>query len=269
MGKKEPTQIPRQKAAELRAQAEAESKRRERLTRFAGGGIVGLIVVGIIGAAIIVPRMSGDASNAGGVVGPDASAPAPRGTLGPDSPYPYAVPVGTASADAPVLELWEDFQCPGCGALEAANGKGMQELANTGKVQLLYRPTTFLDRNLGSTSSQDATAAWGCAIDADKTLAYHDQIFANQPTREGEGWTQEQLLSFGRAAGIEGPAYDTFAACVSDGTYKAWAANSTEQFYADGITGTPSGILNGVAMDNAQLADQEALTRLVEAAATQ
>ena len=42
------------------------------------------------------------------------------------------------------------------------------------------------------------------------------------PQREGDGYTDEELLQFGRDAGIEGDAYATFETCVQDRTYEGW-----------------------------------------------
>jgi protein-disulfide isomerase len=177
------------------------------------------------------------------------------------------VPYGDAPDTAPVLQLWEDFQCPACASLEQLNGAGIESLATSGQVQLIYRPTGFLDNNLGTEYSARAINAWGCAIDAGKTAEYHNILFANHPEPEGSGWTQEQFLGFGEQVGITGADYDTFSQCVTDGRYLPWAANSTAAFYDAQVPGTPTGVLNGTALTGAQLADQAELERLVAEAA--
>lgn len=261
----------RDKAAAAREAANADERRRERMVRIVGAITVVVVVVGIIGVALVARNAS--STEATDVPVADPSAAAPAGTFASDHPQAYGVPYGTAAADAPVLEIWEDLQCPACAAVEAANGAGINSLAEEGKVQLVWRPATFLDRvNLGfdpgvQNSSTRAAAAWGCAIDAGKTAEYHDLVFASQPETEGEGFTDEQLSSFGEQIGLSGAELDTYTACVADGTYLGWAANSGAAFSASGIPGTPFASLDGVEIPTETLVDQAALEALVDQAA--
>lgn len=258
----------RERAAAARNAAQASEKRRERTVRIIGAVTVLAVVVGIIAIAVIA-RNSSDAANQVTRVEPDPNAPLPEGVLGADSEWAFGVPYGTAAETAPVLELWEDFQCPACGSLEAINGAGIQTLATDGKVRLVWRPTAFLDNNLGNTSSAEAIAAWGCAIDAGKTAEYHDVIYANQPTTEGAGYTEEQLLGFAEESGISGVPLEEFNTCVTSGRYLGWAVNSTQAFYDAQIQGTPAGFLNGEQLDGAQLADQAGLEQRIADATKQ
>lgn len=256
----------RERAAQARGEAQASEKRRERIVRIVGGATVVAVMAAIIGVAVYASSnsSSSDASGqTGAIVDPDPSAASPAGVLPADSPTPFGVPYGTGSADVPVLEVWEDFQCPACGALELANGAGIEQLAEEGKVQLIYRPTAFLDANLGNDSSHRAIAAWGCAIDAGKIKEYRNTVFSNQPVEEGVGYTEEQLLSFGSDSGIAGADLTTFSQCVTDGTYLAWAANTNQEFGTSQIGGTPSGFLDGEPVETATLADPIALAELV------
>jgi protein-disulfide isomerase len=256
----------RDRAAAARQEANAGERRRERMVRIIGAVTVVAVVFGIIGVALIA-RNSSDTS-ATSVPSADPNAPLPDTVLPADDERAFGVPYyGTATADAPVLEIWEDFQCPACGAVEKANGTGIESLAESGKARLVWRPTTFLDRNLGNDASARATAAWGCAIDAGKAKEYHNAIFANQPEKEGDGYTNEQLLSFAGDAGITGADLDTFTKCVADTTYLGWAANSTDVFYTSNIQGTPLAKLNGVEIPTEILVDQAALEKLVDQAA--
>jgi len=191
----------------------------------------------------------------------------PKTALPADDANAFGVPHGTGTADVPTLVIWEDFQCPACDAVEKANGTGITQLAEEGKVNLIWRPTTFLDRNLGNDSSERATAAWGCAIDAGKAKEYHSTVFNNQP-EEGVGYTDETLIKFATDAGITGGALDTFTKCYNDRKYLPWAANSAAIFYADGVQGTPFATLNGVEVPSATLADKTLLDNLVAEATT-
>ncbi len=256
----------RERAAEARGAAQASEKRRERMVRIIGGATVVVVMAAIIGVAVYASSSSPSSDASGttnGIVDPDPAAALPAGVFAADSQTPFGVPYGTGSADVPVLELWEDFQCPACGALEVANGVGIVQLAEEGKVQLIYRPTAFLDANLGNDSSHRAIAAWGCAIDLGKTKEYHNAVYAGQPTEEGVGYTDEQLLSFASQSGVADADLTTFSQCLTEGTYLAWAANTNQEFATSQIGGTPSGFLDGEAVATAILADPLALTDLV------
>ncbi len=255
----------RDRAAAARSEAEAAERRRERMVRIVGGVTVAVVVLGIIGVAVVA-RNSQSADPIASVTA-DPSAPSPTGVLAADDEYAFGVPHGTATPDQPVLAIWEDFQCPACGSVEMANGDGIAGLAESGGVQLVWRPTAFLDSNLGNDASLRAISAWGCAIDAGKSREYHDIVYANQPATEGDGWTNEQLAAFGTQAGIEGEALDTFNQCFADGTYRGWAANSTQEFYDSNVPGTPFATLNGVEIPTEVLVDQAALEKLVDEAA--
>lgn len=263
---------PKQLAAQARAEAEAAERRRERLVRIVGGIAVLVVVVGLLAVGFLAGRDKGDDTAATPAPTPDASAPMPRDVQ--SSTYGWAYGTGwTAANEAklPTLELWEDFQCPGCKALEEAVGPQIAQLGSTGVVKLLYRPATFLDANPGlkiPNSSARATAAWGCAIDAGKGLEYHSTIFANQPT-EGDGYSDESLVAFASDAGISGDALTTFTTCFDNGTYLPWSANSNQAFQDAGVGGTPTGYLNGVELNGSDLADIEGLKQKIAAATAQ
>lgn len=256
----------REKAAAARAAANAGEKRRERTVRIVGAVTVVVVVAGIIGVAVWA--RSADPSNQPvATVEPDPSAPVPSGVLPAGDAHEYGVPYGSGADQVPVLEIWEDFQCPACGAVEAANGAGIAQLAEEGKVRLIWRATTFLDRNLGNDASNRAVAAWGCAIDAGKAREYHDLVYANQPTEEGSGWTNEALIALGEQAGISGTGLEAFTTCVNDGTYRVWGANSTQVFYDSDIQGTPHAKLDGEVLATEILADPAKLSEAVAQAA--
>ena len=253
----------RASAAAARAAAVGGDKKRERVMRIVGAAVVLVVVIGIILIAVVAKNSSKTP-----VVTPtgDPNAAIPTSVFAGSSKYAFGVPFGTGSANVPVLEIWEDFQCPSCEAVEKANGAGIEELAAAGKVQLIWRPTTFLDKNLANDSSARATAAWGCAIDQGKSREYHNAVYANPPSSEGVGFTNDVLLSFASDAGIEGANMDKFKTCFEAQKYLSWAANSTDAFYKSGAQGTPYGVLNGKPLDNATLADKAKLDAAVAAA---
>ena len=250
----------RQKAAAARSVAEAGEKRRERTVRIVGAVVVLVVVVAIIAIAVFA-KNAGSSSSDG--TQPDAGAAIPATVLPAGDDHEFGVPVGTAGAGVPVLQIWEDFQCPACAAVEKANGSTIEQLAKEGKVQLIWRPTTFLDKNLNNDSSERAVAAWGCAIDGGKAVEFHNVVYANQPANEGDGFTDAALLGFGEQAGLSGDALTAFQKCVTDGTYRTWGANSTNSFYQAGIPGTPTALLNGKEITTDVLADPAKLAQAI------
>jgi len=258
----------RAKAAQARTDAQAGEKRRERTMRIVGAVVVVIVVLGIIGIAVVAKNGSSNGANPTPTATADPNAPLPAGVLAGSDTYAYGVPFNDA-ANVPVLEIWEDFQCPSCQALEAANGKGIEQLAAEGKVKLIWRPTTFLDGNLKNDSSVRATGAWGCAIDAGKAAEYHNAIYANPPAKEGDGYTDAQLLSFAQTAGITGAELDTFTSCMNAGTYQPWAQNSYQVFVDSNIPGTPMAKLNGTELDVTTVADPAKLAQAVADATKQ
>jgi protein-disulfide isomerase len=255
---KESKKTTREKAQAAREAAEAEQRRRDRRIRIIGAVVLIAIVGGIIAAAVVFRPKPADP---GSIV---ADAKIPTGALPSDNTNAFGVPYKT-SANKPVLAIWEDFQCPICGNFEKTMGATVTKLADDGKVTVIHRPTTFLDQAHpeSNSASARATAAWGCAIDAGKGEAYHNQLFANQPTVEGTGWTDQQLMDFGTAVGITGDAAATFQKCYTDKTYTQWTTNSYLTFINDGVAGTPTAYLNGKEVPSATLTDPAALTALI------
>ena len=237
-----------------RAAEQAAQRRRERMIRVGAAVAVVLVVLGVV---LFMATRGGDEAP------DDAALPTGVDTAG------GGVPVGTA--EAAVLELYEDFQCPICKTFEDALGSTLADLVSAGTARILYYPLSFLDRQLGNDSSLRAANAAGCAQDAGAFAAYHDTVFTNQPEREGDGYTDEELLQFGRDAGIEGDAYATFETCVQDRTYEGWVQQVQQVANDRPVTGTPTLFLDGELVDTSELItgesfDPEKLRALIEGA---
>lgn len=245
----------REKAAAARAAAEASEKRRERAIRI--GLIAGVVVIVgvIIGATLWSTRdKGGDSAN--------ANAKLPAGVSSPE----YGAPVGLV--DKPVLDVYEDFQCPACAQFEAAFGGTIDELVAAGKVKVVYHPMNFLDAKLGNDASTRATSAFGCAVDGGVALKYHNLVFANQPQQEGVGYTDDLLKSLGSQAGLSGPALDTFNSCVDAQTYTEWPSLSNEAASKRGVQSTPTLYLDGTELKLAEITSPEDFKAKIESAAS-
>lgn len=249
----------KEKAAAARAKAEASEKRRQRIINISIGAVVAIVVVALVGGAWISSRDSTDEA--------DAEAKVPTGVLPASSDYAYGVEIAADAPGKPVLEVWADFQCPACAQFEALFSETIEKMANDEDARVIWRSTSFLDNGFPGDHSKRAAAAWGCAIDAGKKTEYHDLIFANQPETEGVGWTDDQLLQFGRDAGIQDDKFGAFETCVADHVYIKWANNGTAESYANQVPGTPTLYLNGEELQGEDRATPEALEKAVANAA--
>ncbi len=257
----------RNAAAAARAEAKAAEQARERKVRIIGGLVVLLVMGGLLAIPLIAGKNKGPDTN--------ASAAVPLGV----TKDTYGVKVGSAwtapNADKiPLLQIWEDFQCPACAQLEVNSGAAINKLVDAGSVRLELRPTIFLDDKLrgqnvtagNPDSSKAATMAFGCAVDAGKGKDFHSGVFANQPPTEGQGFSTALLTQLAQKTGITGADLTTFSDCLSNRKYEGWVNNSFDRFSKEGVTSTPSGILNGKELTGEQLFNPDELTKLVLAA---
>ena len=144
------------------------------------------------------------------------------------------------------MQIWEDPQCPACAVFEKSFGAAVKKLMADNVVKVKLRPTTFLDRGYAGRHSARGVNAWACAIEAGVGEAYHDFMYQNQPAKEGDGWTDDQLKSFGSQVGVTGDTKATFETCIADGTYYKWGVESTKMFDDMAIPGTPHITVEGV-----------------------
>jgi protein-disulfide isomerase len=222
----------RRRIAEQRA-AEAAARARElRRRRSVIGGAVAAVVL-VIAVAVVIAVQSGRTAT-------DASAPVPahssdRGT---------AVVVGQSAAPV-TIDLYEDLQCPNCQALEAQDGATLAQLVSAGTVQVHYHPMAFLDSSANgqySTRALNAAAAVLNAAGPDAFQTFHDLLYAHQPPETGPGLTDAQLISYAKQAGATGAAV---ANQIDHRTYGEWVKKVTDQASKDGVTATPTVLVDG------------------------
>ena len=232
-------------AAERAAQKAAD---RRRSLIFGGATVAIVVVLGIL-VGVSVSNQSKSASDVG---------PIPKGS----NETTYGIEVGAgaingggeskynveaAGAKTPVMDFYEDFQCPACKGFEDATSAGVSKLLSQGKVKAVYHPLSFLDRSLNNDSSLRSANASACAADEGKYLTYHGIVYANQPQREGTGFTDQQLLQFGADAGITSKDFQT---CVTGLKYQKWVQNGVQRAAENvPVTATPSLYINGTELE--------------------
>lgn len=214
--------------------------------------IASVLIVGIVLAVIIGTRGSatpGDSTTPAGATGSTGGIVASTASL---------------VSGAPTLDLYEDFQCPTCGAFEKQFGAEVDTVAKSGKAKVVYHMLSFLDVNLNNDSSTRSAIAGACAADQGKFLAYHDQVYAHQPAQEGVGYTDAQLAQFARDAGISGGAFTTWKVCVDTKKHAGYVAEVQKAATQAGVNSTPTVKLNG--QDILTKLSSSSLTQLVQAA---
>jgi protein-disulfide isomerase len=248
--KKEQRAAAAAKVAEMRRQQAAKERRRNILL----GVAVGVVVALIIGGAVYL-NSTRDTTG-------DTSASVPSGLV--DS---RGFVRGKDSAPVHLI-MYEDFMCPICGQFEKDHADFLAQQVAAGSVQVEYRPIAILDRESNGTnySTRSANATACVLTDAGATAAgkMHDLLYANQPEENSDGLSDSQLVDLAVQAGADKSAVQT---CIDDQKYKGWVANVTDQSSKDGVTGTPTAVLNGTMLDsNATLvpaAFQQAVTQAV------
>jgi protein-disulfide isomerase len=224
--------IEEKRAAEALARARAQRRQRSLI----GAVVAAVVLVAAVVVAIVV-------QNSRTATASDAAAPANTANSG------QVIVVG--STDAPVtIDLYEDFQCPVCKNFESSTGSTMAQLVSAGTVQLHYHGMAFLDTSANSKYSTRALNAAAVVVNAagqDAFQKFHDLLYANQPAEGGSGLTDDQLIAYAQQAGAGGEAVET---AIRDLTYGDWVKEITDQASKDGVTGTPTVLVDGQRLED-------------------
>lgn len=220
--------------------------------------VLGVLLVAVVG--VVVVRMA-----AGG----DVQVVAPRGAVVAEGAPPgtprFAVPDGDPSAPA-TLTVYEDFQCPACRATEAYLRPTVDRLVAEGAVRVEYHPIAFLDNASTTDYSSRALGAAACVLDTagdDAYLRMHDLLFLNQPPEGSAGLSDDQLADLAQQAGADRGAV---ADCMGQGRFAGWVVAATEQASEEGVTQTPTLLVDGTLLELTQNQDPRVtLERAVEA----
>jgi protein-disulfide isomerase len=203
--------------------------------------VIGAVVAVLVVLAVVVAIMIGNSGKSGSAASGNA---VPAGVVGGTGGGIQVNPAA-AKSNAPTLDIYADFQCPVCGRFEAAFGSAITTMAKAGEIKYVVHMMSFLDTNLGNDSSKRSTNAAACAADAGKFAEYHAAVFAMQPAREGDGYTDAQLTEAAKTVGITGPALTTWQQCTTSGQHDEYVADVATASGKAGVTGTPTVKLNG------------------------
>ncbi|MCP2338211.1 DsbA family protein [Actinomadura rupiterrae] len=253
MSKADRTRTARERLAAERV-ADAARVRRTRLLLVVAGVVAAAAVVAVVVAVVAGQKGGNGGGGADAVTYSGPSAPVGREADG-------SVTMAKTGVSKPVLEVFEDFQCPACKALEASLGGTMRKLAADGKVKLVYRPFhLFQQEPLSGNSERGANAA--LCVPADKWLSYHDTLYKRQPEEGDKGFSPDELVKWGHQLGV-GDA--NFEPCVR-GMQKKSQVDQMTTYALDTrhVQGTPTMFLNGRKLE---VNSEDGLTKAVEQAA--
>jgi protein-disulfide isomerase len=169
----------------------------------------------------------------------------------------FGVVFNSELTGVPVVDIWEDFQCPVCAQFEARNGAYIDSIIKEKKAKVIYHPLSFI----GPESIRAANAV-ACAGDENKYLNYHMFLYTNQPAENSGKWTNAYLIAGGVAAGISSA---EFEACINDSKYGTWVNNIAADGAKKNINSTPTVFVNGKEIDRkTQYFDTAAFAAAIE-----
>lgn len=234
------------RAAEARAKAQQQLKAKERRTTVI---IIAVAVVIIAAFAAIVAFIVN--SSKVPAIG-DAHAP----TVADDS---GGIPVGTggvAGVDVPTdanrVDLYIDLLCPVCNQFEQINAADIDELREAGTIAVYYHPIAILDsRSAGTNYSTRAANAVAVVADKDPEhmLDFISVLFANQPEENTPGLDDDTIAALAGGVGVPEDVTATF----KNGEFSKWVTAATDRASQDGLQGTPTVMVNGEILDQADV----------------
>jgi protein-disulfide isomerase len=222
----------REKIKEQQAAARARERRRKVVTYVTAG----VVAVAAVGLGWWYSASTTRSEEAGGALAPI--------TVQPDG----NVVMARAGVTGPVLDIYEDFQCPACKEAERVSGQTFKNLAAEGKAKVVYHPITIFSEEPTRSNSVRAGAASRCVTDGRRWMAFHEALFDNQPAENVEGFKTEELVRWGKDAGVTDPGFEQ---CVTSQKYaQAQLSYSKKIMDQQKLSHTPTVKLNGTELDN-------------------
>ncbi|GAA4040649.1 DsbA family protein [Nonomuraea soli] len=236
MGKADREKSARDRIKQQQAEERAREKRKKIVT-YVTAGVVALAAVG-----------AGYWFNASRTQTEEAAAAALAPiTVAADG----SIVMAKQGVEKPVLDVYEDFQCPACREFESVSGQTFKNLAYEGKAKVVYHPLTIFSMEPTKGNSERAGAAAMCIPGGSQWMAFHDKLFEEQPPETVEGFKVDDMVGWGEEVGVTTPG---FADCVrNQSKLAAHTAFSNAQLESAKIQGTPTIKLNGTQLEGNQL----------------
>lgn len=215
---------------------QAADRARERRRKAVTYATVSVVAVAAVGLGAWYAASTSQAEQVGGQLPPT--------TVNPDG----SVTMAQSGVTKPVVDIFEDFQCPACKQMEEVSGSTFRNLAAEGKAKVVYHPITIFSTDPTKSNSLRAGAAARCLADGKQWIAFHDLLYKNQPSETVEGFKTDQLVDWAKQAGATGAGIDT---CITgQKNVQAQLDYSAKVMKEQKLGGTPTVKLNGTALDN-------------------
>jgi len=238
-------------AAAARAKAQSQVKAKERRTTVIIIAVSLLVIIGFGAIVFFIVNSSKVPAL------PDAHKPAVADETG-------GIPVGTggvAGVDVPKsgtgtgvprLDLYFDLMCPVCNQFEQINSADIDSMREAGTIAVYYHPISILDRSSNGTK-YSTRAANAVAVVADKDpshmLPFITALYANQPQENSNGLSDDQIAAIAVGVGVP----TEVAATFKSGEFSKWVTAATDQASQDGMSGTPTVMVNLEILDQRQV----------------
>jgi protein-disulfide isomerase len=222
----------REKAAELRAEAARREARRRTILIITS--VVAALVV-LVGAGIVVQMARQESERA-------------AGTTPPANLRNGAFVVGKDTAPV-TLTIYSDYLCPFCKVQHDNNLAQTEAWIAEGTAKVEYRMVAFLDQASTDEYSSRALNAAAAVLNSapDAFPKFHNALYAEQPAEGGPGLSDDRLVELAVEAGAP---KDPVQQAVTKRSYWGWTASVTEQASKDGVSGTPTVLVNGSQVEN-------------------
>ena len=218
-------------------------------TQSGGDKVTRYLVIGMVAFVLVVGTVFSVLSNR-----PSGSKAIPSSVSKADG---QAIVFNAELKGRPIIDLWEDLQCPVCARFEQTNGEYIQKLISEKRAKVNYHLLSFI-----GPESILAANALACAADENKFLALHNYLYANQGAENSGVWSNSGLIAAATASGISST---KFVSCVNSGKYTDWVGKVADDGVSKKIGSTPTVFVNGKELDrNTQYFDLAGFTKAVE-----
>jgi protein-disulfide isomerase len=212
---------------------------RETIDSWGGFSVVGAVVVALLVVALLVfLNRPGSSANADDFEARDHGGAAQSGFV-----------LGDPNAPVRLIE-YSDFQCPFCKRFWTdVEPTLVEEYVATGQASIEYRNYVFI-----GAESQRAAEAAACAADQDLFWDFHDLLFHRQGRENSGVYSDANLKQYARQVQVAVPAFDVgvWESCFNAGTHEAEIREASRVAANQGVTSTPTLLVNGVAIVGAQ-----------------
>lgn len=146
-------------------------------------------------------------------------------------------------AESPAaVVVYEDFQCSYCKEVDAGVGDYLEERMEDGDITVEYRIVSFLDSASQNEYSSRAANAALCVFDKAGPGAFYEvreDLFDEQPDEGRAGPDDAALKEYASDAGAD------VGDCITNRTYDETVTTATQNMSRDGVTGTPTVMVDG------------------------